>query len=366
MLFIQKENTMKTLFEPVELGGIKVKNRLVRSATMERLLKEDGSLDAEKMICCYSALSDGGIGLIITGMVGVAPNGCVCGMVKGYEDSFLPEMKAVVEKIHSKGTPVVVQLSHCGAKASAASVPAAPSDIEYLKNKPAYKMSRDEIRQLAADYAKAASICKQSGADGVQLHAAHGYLFSEFLSPYFNRRGDEYGGNIECRARPLFETVEAVINEVGKSYPIWVKINGSDLVDEGISYDEVLWLCRRLEELGIRCIEVSSGIGVNSESRPPQFGITENSQGPFFETAKAVSDEVGISVISVCGYRSYGFIEKKLNESSIQAISMSRPLIREPGLPNRWLSGDLQPSDCRSCNLCSGNGCVCAWESAAL
>jgi 2,4-dienoyl-CoA reductase-like NADH-dependent reductase (Old Yellow Enzyme family) len=337
---------MKKLFEEVTLGNLTVKNRLVRSATFEGGAENGVVMPYLRDI--QEGLARGGVGLIITGMMGTGLNSSAkSSMVRVDREDFVPKYAEIAKAIHQYDCKVVIQLSHCGvaAKAAEGNSPLGPSDIEGR----ARGMTKDEIKAVITDFGKAAKRCKEAGADGVQIHGAHGYLISQFLSPHFNKRSDEYGGSLENRARLLFEVYDEIRALVGDAYPVWIKINQSDLVERGFTTEECLWVCKELEKRGIDAIEVSSGIG--GDIKPSSARINAD-EGYNAETALKVADEIHTPVISVGGYRTPEGIEKFLNKGKLAAVSLCRPLIREPGLPQRWQSGDHSKALCISCSQC--------------
>lgn len=343
---------MKKLFEPAVLGGLTIKNRLIRSATIETAGAENGKI-TPLLGRIYETLADGGIGLIITGMMGVAPNACIhSGMTKIYDESFCDRFGSIVEKVHQKGCKIVVQLGHCGAKSKELDGPDyafAPSDIDL----PAFQgkeISEAQIEALVKAYGAAALKCKECGADGVQIHAAHGYLISMFLSPLTNRRTDQYGGEIPSRAKLLLDVYDEIRRQVGHAYPVLVKINFSDVAQGGISEQDVIWVCKELDARGIDAIEVSAGIGMDASSTSGQGGRRDEAyNAPYALQVKKV---VKAAVISVGGFRSPEKILEVLNSGEIEAVSLCRALIREPDLPRRWQNGELVPAACISCGSC--------------
>ena len=349
---------MKKVFEEYILGSMVLKNRLIRSATFENGGADNG-LITPLLKEIYEELAKGEVGLIITGMMGVGPNACVnSSMVKIYDDSFIDRFSEIAHAVHQMGGKIVVQLGHCGAKATVIDLgkrPFCPS--KYGNSK---EITKDEIKMLLKKYGEAALKCKMAGADGVQIHAAHGYLISQFLSPYFNKRTDEYGGDIQNRARFLFDVYDEIRSLVDEVYPVLIKINYNDLVENGLSDDECEWVCMELEKRGIDAIEISSGIGVNTESAPTQPN-QKKIEGFFADGALNIASKVTTPVISVGGYRSLDVIEKKLNQGNISAISLCRPFIKEPFLLKRWKNGDKGKASCVSCNGCFSmprHGCV--------
>lgn len=344
---------MKTLFESIVLGGIPVRNRLVRSATLESLADEQGNYGPQ-MADVYRALAQGGIGTIITGMVGVDATSRVDEtMVKAYGDTFEAELKKLVDIAHADGAKIVVQLAHCGFQAKGREN-GLPAMVPTIMDEGDYKeYTQEEIKELVQSFAQAAVRCQKAGADGVQLHAAHGYLLNQFMSPLCNQRYDEYGGDITGRGRLILEAYQAIRDAVGPDYPIWIKINSSDLERGGITMVDCLCLCMELDKLGVNAIEVSAGLGTGKENSPAKRIKREEEEAYFFLEAQLVAEAVKkADVISVGGYRTPSVMEKRLNAGNVAAISMCRPLILEPGLPNRWQQGDTSPAKCISCNRC--------------
>lgn len=345
---------MKSLFEPVVLGGIRSRNRLVRSATLEGVA--GGAVAGLGAI--YEKLARGEVGVIITGMMGISDGALLLDtMVKAYGDGFAAELRAVADRVHELGSTLVVQLSHCGVKAAGlhASPILGPSATATGDGRPgAAAMTEADIAGVVEDFAAAAERCRRGGADGVQIHGAHGYLLSQFLSPYYNRRTDGYGGAIANRARIVFEVYDAVRARVGAGYPIWIKINSEDLVDGGLTLAESRWVCGELARRGIDAVEVSGGINVKTGGRssPVRTKADEDDEAGFADAALALAGDIASDVVSVCGYRTPSVIDAWLNKGKITGISLCRPLICEPGLIGRWRGGDTAKARCISCNRC--------------
>lgn len=354
---------MKKISDPIRIGTLQLKNRIVRSATLEAGGADDGEMN-DLLGNVYTDLAKGGVGLIITGMMGVGPNSCAYpGMTRIYGKTFGTEFRKIADSVHQYGAKIAVQLGQCGARVVVLETrehPYCPSDHADAAGNVATAMTKEEIARVVEDFGTAAAICKASGADAVEIHAAHGYLLSEFLSPYFNKREDEYGGSIENRCRIVKEVYASVRAHVGEDFPVLIKINYEDLVQPGLTGAECLFVCQQLEALGIDAIEISTGLAESMDSLPFQRPKSPTA-GTFTQGALKIAAGVSIPVISVGGYRTIEGIEAVLNEGSLAAISMSRPLICEPNLVTRWLSGDTRKAKCVSCNKCftdhSGFGC---------
>ena len=353
---------MKKIFEPVTLGKLMIKNRIVRSATMEFGATENGNI-TPLLMEIHEGLAKGNVGLIITGMMGVGYNSCATAedMTKIYSEDFVPKFSEIVRRVHEHGSKIIVQLCHCGVRATVIDKgdhAMGPSTMGTAKS-----MTKEEIQSVIHDFGESASKCIEAGADGVQIHAAQGYLLSELLSPYYNKRPDEYRGSVANRARIIYEVYNEIRRRIGDGYPVFIKINYTDLTEPGFNGNECIWVCKELEKRGIDAVEVSSGIAIDKNSVPFQPAkpvLNEEQEGFFAKGALRLSSAINISVISVGGYRTPAVIERYLNKGNIEAISMCRPLICEPSLIKRWEDGDTSKARCISCSKCFGvkkHGC---------
>lgn len=344
---------MKTLFDETSIGTMKLKNRLVRAAAGDRHGR-NGHI-TEKDFEVYEELAKGGAGTIITGFTYIHKSDTPLspGMMGIYEDSFIPEYKKLTDIVHSHEANIIMQLVYCGSytrKLEEGRKALAPSAVENLHSKiMPEEMSKEEIKLIQKAFADAAVRAKKAGFDGVQLHGAHGFLLNQFITPYYNRRGDEYGGFIENRARMLLETYSLVREAVGDDYPVLVKLNCTDGIEQGVSFDDFRYVSKELANLGINGIEVS---GAWMQYKPKE-------EFYFKEYAEKIAEENDVPVILVGGNRNFDSMTSLLNKTAIEYFSMCRPLISEPNLVNRWKSGDLSKTRCISCNGCLGSGhCV--------
>lgn len=358
---------MKTLFEETRLGNLTVKNRFARSATWENLATEGGHL-TDKLYEIHEELAKGDVGLIITGYANIVkeeqPNP---GMIGMYDDSFIDEYRKLTDSVHKHGTRIIMQLAYGGTKTTfnvGERVIYAPSEVAERGTKVTGKaMTKDEIDYIVNAFADAGRRAKESGFDGVEIHGAHTYLINQFLSPYYNRRTDEYGGNLENRMRFLLETYHKMREKVGEDFPIWVKLTSTEFFEGGLTFDETRLICKKLEEIGIDAIEVSGNIHGKAKSMVGQvfdgYGIQE--EGYFLEYAKIISNEVNVPIITVGGFKDIDNMEKILNETNISCFALSRPLLAEPSLIKRWKDGDKRPAKCIRCSKCrtsEGNYCT--------
>ena len=234
---------MSKLFEASEINGMKLANRFVRSATWEGMAADDGAVTPQLLTLTVD-LSKGGVGLIISSHAYVRPEGQAGPRQLGvYKDELIPGLREMTGAVHDNGGKTVIQLAHAGNFAFAkltGKTPWVPSAFEGLSKGPRKQMTPKEIQEFITSFAEAAERARTAGFDGIQIHSAHGYLLSQFLSPIFNRREDDYGGDIRNRARIHLEVLEAVRRAVGHDYPILVKMNCRDFADNGLSLDDSL------------------------------------------------------------------------------------------------------------------------------
>lgn len=210
---------------------------------------------------------------------------------------------------------------------------------------------------------------KKAGFDGVQIHAAHGYLLSQFLSPFFNKRKDAYGGNIENRARLVLEILKNIRASVGHDFPVLIKINSEDFLDGGLTVDDMLHVAAFLEQVDIDAIELSGGTAYSGKRIQARIVKIDTKEKEVFyrAAAKRYKERIRVPLMVVGGIRSYEVAERLVEKGMADYISMCRPFIREPQLVNRWKQGDTSKAKCLSDNLCfkplrEGKGIYCVVE----
>lgn len=333
---------MKRIFKEVMLGRLELKNRLIRSATWEALADDAGNLD-ERIYTVYEELAAGGIGAIISGFTSVADNDHYFEkMARLSNDGLISQHKQLTEISHKYSCPIIVQLA------------LGEYNRDNFRDMEIDAMTQNDIETVKSLFVDAAVRAEQAGYDGVQIHAAHNFFLSRFISPVHNHRSDEYGGNAENRGRIIVE----ILHEIRKKIPdihITMKINCSDFIDGGLTPQDSLAICRLCANSGMDSIEVSG-----NRTSMPDIHAGQN-EAYFKDFALQLADSVDIPVILVGGHRSMANMEKVLNEGRIEFLSLSRPLIREPGLPDRWQHGDTAPAQCVSCNMCyrtAGHMCI--------
>ena len=354
------------LFDSCHIGGIDARCRIVRSATFEGKADSQG-LPTEKLTHMYETLADGGVGVMITGMMAVSqlePRQ-YCQIRIDHDDCIMP-LSRMLRGVHDHDGKIVAQVVIMG---SSIMLPEgenrtiiSPSGItEKIGRtiKESTALTGDQIKRLISDAGQAARRAKQAGFDGVQFHGAHGYLASKFLSPFFNHRTDAYGGSLENRARFLLDCVREMRRVVGPEYPIWVKLNSADYMKEGsFTFDECKIVSMWLAKAGVNAIEISGGNMSSLPRKGPLRAIRRTKEPMYFEPyAKEIAAELkdtATDVGVVGGFRNWPDMEKVLETTDIAFISMSRPLLRQPDLPNLWKHGDMEPAACISCSRCFG------------
>jgi 2,4-dienoyl-CoA reductase-like NADH-dependent reductase (Old Yellow Enzyme family) len=383
----EERPSYNALFKPAQLANLRVKNRFVCSATYEAMGTEAGEV-TEGLVKRYRNLARGDVGLIIPGLMYVHPLGrCMKYQLGIHDDKIVPGLRSVVEAVHQEGGKVVFQLAHAGRQTTRRLIgrtPIGPSNngrdpINFVKPK---RMTEEQIGEVIQAFARAASRAVEAGADGVQIHAAHGYLVNQFLSPFFNRRTDDWGGSDENRFRFLREIILEMRKGLPEGTPILVKLNTYDHTpQEGVTPSLATRYAKWLAELGIHGLEVSCGSPVYSPWNMSQgkvpvrelvkglpwwekslgrlmlkrmVGKYDLQEGYNLEAAKMIKPVVGqLPVFLVGGLRRASQMEEILQKGYVDFVSMSRPFIREPFLVKRIKEGKTSVASCISCNECS-------------
>lgn len=354
------------VFDSCTIGGISVSCPIVRSATFEGMADEKGH-PKENLFTMYGNLVSGGVDIIITGMIGTSklePHQHHQLLLD--DDDCIAPLKELTQSVHEKGGKVMAQLVVMG---SAILVPEGENRIIISPSGVPEKMgrhvqesvalSKEQIEGLIGDVEAAARRAVEAGFDGIQFHGAHGYLASKFLTPYFNRRTDEYGGSLENRARFLRQCVAAIKRASGPSYPVWVKLNSGDFMKEGgMTEDESKTVMTWLSEDGVAAIEVSGGSSASLPRKGPIRAIRRTKEPMYFapfakEVATALKGKTDVGVVG--GWRDVDEVEKALTTTDLAFISLCRPFIREPNLLKRWKEGNREPATCISCSRCFGD-----------
>ncbi len=346
---------MVDMFTPGRIGELEIKNRIARSATWEAMADHDGNV-TRALVENTRRLAMGEVGLIIMGFTAVSPEGKgMPGMSGLYRDDQVESHARLTRAVHDAGGKVSIQLAHVGAqvssKLSGGMEPVGPSAVvNPAFNTTPRELSTAEAEGVVQAFADAARRAAQAGYDAIQIHAAHGYLINQFMSPRFNRRKDRYAEP----GRFLMEVYHAV-REKSDGRPVHAKLNIDDFLEGSVTPETSLPVARELSEAGIDAFEVSSGTPGSGARNPSRTKIeSKDKEGYFLDLARKVKEAVHCPVISVGGFRSPEVINAALSRGDADFVSMSRPFIREPYLVKRWKEGDLRPADCISCSRCFG------------
>ncbi|MBU0516245.1 MAG: NADH:flavin oxidoreductase [Proteobacteria bacterium] len=356
------------MFETVGIGPLKLSNRFVRSATWEGMATDEGAV-TDGLIDLMVALAAGGVGLIITGHAYVSTEGQAGRRQLGVsDDRLIPGLGDMTRAVHGAGGRICLQLAHAGLQAPeqlTGQPPVGPSDDPPPAGAPGRALSAAEIKDLAVAFGRAAGRAKEAGFDAVQIHAAHAYLLSQFLSPAFNKRTDEYGGPIENRVRAAREVYGEVRRVVGDDFPVLIKMNSSDFLEGGLTVEDAVAAAQLLVQDGLDAVELSGGTAASGKYLPVRPGkVKPGEEGYYRDAGRALKGVVDAPVILVGGIRSLEGAEGLVNDGAADLIALCRPLIREPDLINRWQSGDRAVAACLSDNQCfgpvvSGKGLYC-------
>jgi 2,4-dienoyl-CoA reductase-like NADH-dependent reductase (Old Yellow Enzyme family) len=348
---------MPTPFEPFTLGPLTLPNRIVRAACGERMADLQGRVGHD-LLAYVDGLARGGAGLIILGHGYVRRDGRLTDNETGLDrDDQVPRLRLIARQIQRRGARACLQVSHGGRQCRPAVIettPLAPSPIEVLKTGVVPReLAGEEVLALVADFVRAAERVREAGFDAVQIHAAHGYLISQFLSPATNRREDEWGGDPLRRRRFLLEVIRGIRAVLGPDYPLLLKLNLDDCVPGGIPLEEALAAAAAAREAGIDALEVSGGM-VDSAKGAARKEIAPGRQEAYFRPlARAARAAFDIPLILVGGIKSPETVHDLIASGEVDLVALGRPLIREPRLPLEWLDGRQTPADCRSCNRCA-------------
>lgn len=344
---------MNKLFQEIKIGRMKVKNRLFMSA-MDLGFTTDGGIN-DRIIQFYIERAKGGVGLIVVGGCYPEMNGKVWKSIIGLDkDEFIPGLKKLTDAVHAYGTCVAAQLLHGGRSASSFFTkmkPVAPSQLAHrnIRQEP-HALTIPEIKKVIDGYVSATVRAKKSGFDAVELHGGMGYLINQFFSPATNKRDDEYGGSLENRTRFAKELVIAIKEEAGGDYPVIFRLSGDDFVEDGIRINDSVEIAGILEKAGADAFNVSPGW---HESRIPIMSmvIPRMTYVLFSEKIKA---HVNVPVIASVRINDLSLAEEILDNDRADGVSVGRPLIADPELPNKYQQGRYD--DIRTCIACN-QGC---------
>ena len=345
---------LSDLFSPIRIRHMEVKNRLLMSAMSINFGVDEHCHVTDQLTEYLAARARGGVGMMLVGGGGIHPSGQeLPDLPQMYEDSCIPSLKKMVNRIKEYDVCFGVQLLH-GGRQSYLPEKVAPSAIPApaVVKGPVRALEIEEIKNLADCFGQSARRCREAGFDFIELHAAHGYLINQFLAPNSNIRTDEYGGSFENRTRFLFEVIDAVKNRAGEDYPVGIRINGNDYIENGWQLEDTLRIAPLLEQAGAAYIHVSGGVYGSTELTIPSMYTP---QGCFIHMAQAVKQVVNCPVITVGRIKDPAMADAAIREGKADMVALGRSIIADPEYPNKAKAGDaalIRP--CLGCCL----GCI--------
>lgn len=384
------------LFQPLTIGKLTIPAWVIKTATTETRSTADGH-SSQLMLDFYVPMARGGVPLIITGNIYTSMDGKSTPMQPGADtDDKIPALRQLTDAVHAHGTKIFAQLNHSGRQVvpryAGIRESLAPSRVRELTTgiKPR-ALTVPEIERIVREFGDAAARCKEAGFDGVQIHAAHGYLAGQFLTPYTNKRTDDYGGSFEKRLRFLREVHRAIRARVGPDYPVILKLNGSDYLPlrPGLKTPELVAIAREMEKEGVDAVEVSVGIyesgfpvvrgtfqrclramlggSVRHLPVPWRLGFTlfwpllallfnllfRRREGYNLRYARQFKQALTIPVLCVGGFLTRSVMEDAIRRGECDAVSIGRGFIANPFLFQQLRDGTPGPR-CVDCNACIG------------
>jgi 2,4-dienoyl-CoA reductase-like NADH-dependent reductase (Old Yellow Enzyme family) len=326
------------LMQPLTLPcGAELKNRIAKFSMSDSLGDGAGN-PTDEQISLYERWAKGGLGLSIIGEVQATPNYAEKpGNLIVNERSDHERLKRLARAGATDGARLWLQLGHAGAMADAPiSTPKGPSALN-LPGLTCGALSLEEIEALPAEFARTASLAKELGFGGVEIHAAHGFLLNQFLSPLFNRREDAYGGSSQNRMRLLLDVINAVRDAVGPGYPVGIKLNATNQLEGGFAEDEALEVIAAVDQTATDLIDISGGTyfpGAKSSS-------DRAGSGPYFlDFARQARFETNIPLMVTGGFKTLGQAESAITDGTADIVGLARALVIDPELPSYWLAGD--------------------------
>lgn len=349
---------IEKLFTPIKIGTMEVKNRIVMPPMGTLYPTSSGRVNS-RLKDYYQTRAAGGVGLIVVEFCSVSREGKPFPAMLGiYENKFIPGLKELVEVIHEHGAKASIQLAHAGRQTSSAVIgtqPVAPSPIpDPTRNEVPRELTIPEIKSLVKTFVDAAGRAKEAGFDAVELHATHGYLIAQFISPYANKREDEYGGNVEGRTRFPVEIIRGIKQELGQDFPVIIRMSGDEYVKGGITPEDSKIIASIFEKAGVDAIHISAGTG---GCIPPLIGVAPMYVEPGYlvPLAQEIKRTVKIPVIVPGRINDPVFADRIIKEGKADLVSMGRALLADPELPNKAAQGKFK--EIRKCIACN-QGCI--------
>jgi 2,4-dienoyl-CoA reductase (NADPH2) len=342
---------LKHLFQPIQIGTLELKNRIVLLAADTGY--GDNDMVTERQKEYYAARARGGAGLLITGLVLPSSMGKpLPGRMGIYHDRFIPGLRQLVDAVHSEGAKIAIQLSlqYFWARGEGAPVEeVGPSAISTRRNSQPRELNLDEIQQIIGEYSEGTRRAREAGFDAVEFHCGIGYLISRFLSPCTNKRSDEYGGSLEKRMRFLLEIIASSKRKAGSDYPLICRVSADEFMEGGHTLDDTRKLVPILEQAGVHCLNIGAGW---HECRTPLVHMSVP-RGAFVYLAEEIKKVAKVPVVAAYRINDPILADRIVAEGRADLIGMGRALIADPELPNKASEGRLHEiRPCIACGHC--------------
>ncbi len=387
------------IFTPASIGQLELRNRIIRSGCFEGM--SPGAAPSDELIEHHRRVAAGGAAMTTVSYCAVSRDGVAFAHEMWMRKEILQKLKKLTNAVHKKGAAASIQLGHCGFfanKSASGKNPIGPSrKLCLFRYSICREMTVTDIQRVKNDFGRAAKMAIEAGFDAVEIHAGHGYLLSQFLSPWTNKRKDEYGGSLENRLKFPVSVIRHVREVVGKDYPVIVKMNLDDGFKNGLHIEEAVEAAKRFEEAGASAIVPSCGFTartsfymmrgqvpimeyIRSEKNPLTkigmafFGRLIVKEVPFkklflLEQAKRIKDAVKIPVIYIGGACSLDNMNTVMQQG-FEFVQVGRAIVRDPDFIKKLKDGDIHASDCDHCNRCvaemANKGLVCTSTQKGL
>lgn len=352
---------MSILFEETKIKNMVIRNRFIRSATVDNGAASGRVSEGQMKL--YTNLAAGKIGLLITGMICVHyPDHITPFQNLMAWDDCIPDYNKLTAAVHRHGGKIAAQLAHSGRQKAnfvkdGEELALAPSFVEndpYFKSENYRAATEEEIWEIIKSFGEGAKRAQEAGFDAVQIHGAHAFLLAQFLSPYTNHRDDKWGGSLENRLRIHCEIYKAIREKVGNEYPVLIKLGVQDGFYGGLDFVEGRKAALILAKLGFDALEISQGLrGKHFEET--EFRTQLNGLGReayFRDWCSQIKGEVSVPVMMVGGLRTFSLMEEIVKKGEADYVSLCRPFIREPGIVDDWEKDNSRKAKCTSCNRC--------------
>ena len=387
------------IFTPAKIGSLELRNRIIRSGCFEGM--SPNAVPSDGLIEHHRSVAEGGAAMTTVSYCSVSKDGVAFGHEIWMRPEILPQLRRLTDAVHKEGAKASIQLGHCGFFANKSAIgktPIGPSrKLCLFRYSICREMTEDDMARVKEDFGKAAKMAVEAGFDAVEIHAGHGYLLSQFLSPWTNRRKDKYGGSLENHLRFPVSVIKHVRDTVGEGYPVIVKMNLEDGFKNGLTIDESVEVAKRFEAAGASALVPSCGFTartsfymmrgqvpileyIKSEKNPltkigmALFGRFMVKEVPFkelflLEQAKLIRDAVKIPVIYIGGVCSLDNMNTVM-QGGFEFVQVGRAIIRDPDFVNKLKDGKIVATDCDHCNRCvaemANKGLVCAADTRGL